>query len=64
MHFQSSAEFKHFMSEFDKIERKPFNIIYPSMVIKNDGLETCSNRYEVTVYYDLVGKNLAQVIKS
>jgi hypothetical protein len=38
MIFHSSAEFKHFLSEYEKIERKPFNIIYPSLVIKNDGL--------------------------
>lgn len=64
MIFKSSAELKQFLSEYEKIQRKPFNIIYPSLIIRNDSLETCSSIHEINVYYDLLGKNISQVIKT
>jgi hypothetical protein len=33
-------------------------------MIKTAGFESCSNLYEVTLYFDLVGKSLLNVIKS
>jgi hypothetical protein len=43
--FQSSAEYRQFLEEYDKIERKPFNIIYPRLLMKSGGLSTCSHVY-------------------
>jgi hypothetical protein len=33
-------------------------------MIKTAGFESCSNLYEVALYFDLVGKSLLNVIKS
>jgi hypothetical protein len=44
------GEYKQFMLEFEKIERKPFNLIYPKLVIRNDGFDKCGSMYEVNVY--------------
>lgn len=49
--FRSSAEYRQFIAEYEKIERKPFNVIYPKLMIKSGGIETCSNIYEVNAYF-------------
>lgn len=64
MVFRFSTESKQFKAEFEKIERKPFNIIYPAFVIKDEGIDACKSLHEISVYYDLVGKNLIQVLKA
>ena len=33
-------------------------------MIKTAGFESCSNLYEVSLYFDLVGKSLMNVVKS
>lgn len=36
MIFQSSAEYKQFLKEYEKVDKKPFNLIYPKMIIQKD----------------------------
>jgi hypothetical protein len=47
----------------DKIERKPFNVIYPRMIIDNDSFERCSTLHEVAVYSDFMNRNISQIVK-
>jgi hypothetical protein len=63
--FRSAAEHKQFQREYTSIERKPFSLIYPKMIIScASGIETCSSAAEVNVYFEIVGKSLFQIVRT
>lgn len=60
--FRGDSEYQHFLKEYQKIDRKPFSLIYPKTVIEKECFQNCGTIRDVKVYFEIVGKSLRSLI--